>query len=153
MFEVLSFEQSHKNVLEHICGFDTAFEMWAYLQNQYDKESNQRKCRIFRIFLCSVRMKEDQTIDDYIGEIRQLLTELKAAKGKIDDQHIVAIITSGLPNSYLHWCNAWDQRDDEKQTLEDCFAALKNAEFRFVDSEEVQALTASKKTGGKDYKQ
>lgn len=51
-------------------------------------------------------MQEDLTIDDYIGEIRQLLTELKAAKGTIDDQHIVAIITSGLPSSYLHWCNS-----------------------------------------------
>jgi len=89
-------------------------------------------------------MQEDQTIDDYVGEIRQLLTELKAAKGTIDDQH-VAIITSGLPSSYLHWCNSWDQRDDDKQTLQECFAALKNAECRFVDNEDTQALTTSKK--------
>lgn len=133
-----------KNVMRHISGLDNAFEMWTYLQNQYGKESNQRKCRIFRK-LCSVRMQEDQTIDDYIGEIRQLLTELKAAKGKIDDQHVVAIITSGLPSSYLHWCNSWDQREDDKQTLQECFAALKNAEFRFVDNEDTQALAASRK--------
>lgn len=77
--------------MKHISGLDSAFEMWTYLQNQYGKESNQRKCRIFRK-LCSVQMQEDQTIDDYIIEIRQLLTELKAAKGTIDDQHVVAII-------------------------------------------------------------
>lgn len=59
--------------------------------------------------------------NDYIDEIRQLLTELKAAKDKIDDQHVIAIITSGLPSSYLHWCNSWDQCDDDKQTLQECF--------------------------------
>lgn len=117
-----------RNVMKHISGLDSAFEIWTYLQNQYGKESNQRKCRIFRK-LCSIKMQEDQTIDDYIGEIRQLLTELKAAKGTIDDQHVVAIITSGLPSNYLHWCNSWDQRDDDKQTLQECFAALKNADF------------------------
>lgn len=80
-----------------------------------------------------------------IVEIRQLLTELKTAKGTIDDQHVVAIITSGLSSSYLHWCDSWDQCDDDKQTLQDCFAALKNAEFCFVDNKDTQALTASKK--------
>lgn len=33
-----------KNVMRHISGLDNAFEMWTYLQNQYGKESNQRKC-------------------------------------------------------------------------------------------------------------
>lgn len=53
-----------------------------------------------------------------------------------------------MPSSYLHWCNSWNQRDDDKQTLQECFAALKNAEFRFVDNEDTQALTASKRKTG-----
>lgn len=73
-----------ENIINLIMGCDSAYEMWEIILGLYEQKSSQRIVSLYRQ-LHNSRMTTEMSMTDYIGNIKKMLSALKAAGGKIED--------------------------------------------------------------------
>ncbi len=75
---------------------------WGLLNDHF---ASQEKPRVIMLMehLTSLRMKEGESMSDYLIRAEDLSYNLEAAKEKISDSMLVSLVLKGLPDSYEYF--------------------------------------------------
>ena len=77
----------------------TAAKAWKKLEDNFEKRSNARVIEL-RKRLVSMRLAKEQGIAEYLGELREIKVNLKAAGQTVTDVELGCFALQGLPKEY-----------------------------------------------------
>lgn len=83
----------------HITRCETANEVWSVLKNLYQQTGQQRETEL-RQKLNKAKKHHDQTIDQYMNNIVQIVDELRQVNVDLSEEEVAHAVLDGLPSSY-----------------------------------------------------
>ncbi|PKU80787.1 Retrovirus-related Pol polyprotein from transposon TNT 1-94 [Dendrobium catenatum] len=86
------------SVLPHVSNLATTAEIWSVLEHRF-QATNRSKVIQLKNTLHHISLK-NQTMTQYLSEIKSLVDQITAAGSTVDDEDVVLYILQGLPNSY-----------------------------------------------------
>jgi hypothetical protein len=75
-------------------------------------------------------MKESQSMESWIGEVRGLANRLKAIDVAVSDENMIVALTAGLPTSYTPIIISFDALESSKLTIDFVITRILNEEGR-----------------------
>lgn len=123
--------------LTHLLSCESAHEMWSKLKTVYDKES------VVSIHLLQQKfflLKFDSSVSNFISEIEDIKTKLKAAGETLSEKMIITKILMSLPENFKHFRSAWESVPVDNQKLEELMSRLLLEEERMKSFENTTAL-------------
>ena len=106
------------DLLEHVRGIETAYEMWEAITNLFQRRTLLNSLSARRRFY-SVKMNDGEKALAYISRVRQLAADLKAMDVKVEDGDIAMTVLCGLSSKYEHLIVAIDAaKEDSELTLD-----------------------------------
>lgn len=103
--------------------------VWSTLAKVHRARGFGSRLQLRRNFITAT-MKQDQSMEAWIGEVRSLAHRLKAIDVKVSDEDIIVVLTAGLPSSYTTIIISFDAIDADKLTLDFVITRLLNEEGR-----------------------
>jgi len=83
----------------HITRCDTAHQVWTVLKNLYQQTGQQRETEL-RQKLNKAKKHHDQSIDQYINTIVQIVDELRQVNVDLSEEEMASAVLEGLPANY-----------------------------------------------------
>ena len=83
----------------HITKCDTAHQVWSVLKNLYQQTGQQREAEL-RQRLTKTRKHHDQSIDQYMNAIVQIVNELRQVNVDLTEEEVPNVVLNGLPPCY-----------------------------------------------------
>ena len=102
------------DLLEHVRGLETAFEMWEAILNLFQRRTLLNSLTARRRFY-SVKMNDGERALTFISRVRQLASDLKAMDVKVEDDDIAMTVLCGLPPKYEHLIVAIDAAKEDSE--------------------------------------
>lgn len=78
---------------------NTAYDMWISLQDIYEKRSLSGKL-FLRRKLMSMKMNEEEKLDDFLSRFEHVLCQLKSSGAEIKEEDTICTLLLALPKSY-----------------------------------------------------
>jgi hypothetical protein len=103
--------------------------VWNSLASVHRARGFGSRLQLRRKFI-TASMKENQSMESWIGEVRGLANRLKAIDVDIADEDTIVVLTAGLPTSYTPVVISFDALESSKLTLEFVITRLLNEEGR-----------------------
>ncbi|XP_062710258.1 copia protein isoform X1 [Aedes albopictus] len=103
--------------LVHIMKATTAKDMWEKLKAYHERGSLSNKIHVLRR-LCSMRLKEEESMSDHLTEASELVHRLARMGESLKEHLVVAILLSSLPESYNPLVTALEGRPEEDLKLD-----------------------------------
>jgi hypothetical protein len=116
--------------LAHMRGAD-AIDVWTELESVHRAQGFATKMSLRRKFISS-RMRSDQKMSAWIGEVRTIAYQLTQVGVTLTDEDTILVLTTGLPSSYTSFIVALDATDPTLLTLEYVIGRLLNEESRHL---------------------
>ena len=130
-------------VIMHIINCKTAYEMWTKLESIYDQKSTANLHRLQQRFF-NLRY-EGEGISVFISKLKAIINELAEHDEKISEKMQIAKVIMALPDSYKHFCSAWESVAETDQKMENLISRLLMEEERLnTNDDQGIALTAFK---------
>jgi hypothetical protein len=82
-----------------LIGEPTAAKAWKKLEENFEKKSNARVIQLKKK-LTSMKLMGKQTIAEYLGEIREIKVDLKAAEQTVSNMELAVHALNGLLEEY-----------------------------------------------------
>jgi hypothetical protein len=121
--------------------------VWEELAKVHRARGFGTRLSLRRGFL-TASMREDQTMQAWVGEVRSLAYRLKDIGVRVDDEEIIVVLTIGLPPAYKTLVISLDSVDTDKLTLEFVITRLLNEEAQQLGQPEQTVLKAEPKEEG-----
>lgn len=83
----------------HVTMCDTAHQVWTVLKNLYQQTGQQRESEL-RQKLNKARKYHDQSIDQYMNKIVEIVDELRQVNVDLTEEEVANAVLDGLPASY-----------------------------------------------------
>ena len=103
--------------------------VWDSLASVHRARGFGSRLQLRRNFI-TASMKEGQSMESWIGEVRGLANRLKVIDVEVPDEDMIVILTAGLPSSYTPIVISFDALDSSKLTLDFVITRLLNEEGR-----------------------
>jgi hypothetical protein len=103
--------------------------VWNSLAGVHRARGFGSRLQLRRNFI-TASMKEDQSMESWIGEVRGLANRLKAIDVDVSDEDMIVVLTAGLPPSYTPIVISFDALESTKLTLNFVITRLLNEEGR-----------------------
>ena len=103
--------------------------VWNSLASVHRARGFGSRLQLRRNFI-TASMKESQSMESWIGEVRGLANRLKAIDVDVSDEDMIVVLTAGLPTSYTPIVISFDALDSSKLTLDFVITRLLNEEGR-----------------------
>jgi gag-polypeptide of LTR copia-type len=103
--------------------------VWNSLANVHRARGFGSRLQLRRNFI-TASMKESQSMESWIGEVRGLANRLKAIDVNVSDEDMIVVLTAGLPTSYTPIVISFDALEGSKLTLDFVITRLLNEEGR-----------------------
>ena len=110
----LSVEDSQ---IVHIRGKETAKEYWESLKNQHQKNNLSNKVFLLKK-LCQSKYDESGNIEDYIFSFVNICSRLSGIGQDVDEKLKVALLLSGMPESYNVVVTTLEIRSEDDLTFD-----------------------------------
>jgi hypothetical protein len=107
--------------------------VWDSLASVHRARGFGSRLQLRRNFI-TASMKESQSMEGWIGEVRGLMNRLKAIDAGVTDEDMIVVLTAGLPMSYTPIVISFDALDSSKLTLDFVITRLLNEEGRQATS-------------------
>jgi hypothetical protein len=117
--------------------------VWESLASVHRARGFGSRLQLRRNFITAA-MKEGQSMEGWIGEVRGLANRLTAIDVKVSDEDTIVVLTAGLPFSYTPVIISFDALESSKLTLDFVITRLLNEEGR-------QATPSSVDIGKEDH--
>lgn len=130
--------------LAHMRGA-TAIDVWNELETVHRARGLATKMALRRRFI-TARMRSDQKMSSWIGDVRTIAFQLEQAGVTLTDEDIILVLTAGLPSSYNQLIVSLDGLSPADLTLENVMTHLLNEESRHVTQPARTRTTASDPT-------
>lgn len=88
-----------KQVFTYVTSATTAKEAWKALENAFEDKGLHRRLQILRK-LCSIKLKDFNSMQEYVNEAMTLAQQLTTMGKPIDDEFLGVIMLQGLPQDY-----------------------------------------------------
>lgn len=103
--------------------------VWDTLANVHQARGFGSRLQLRRHFITAT-IKEGQSMESWIGEVRSLSNRLTAINVKVTDEDMIVVLTASLPSSYTPVVVSFDGIDPGKLTLDFVITRLLNEESR-----------------------
>lgn len=103
--------------------------VWNSLAGVHRARGFGSRLQLRRNFI-TASMKEGQSMEGWIGEVRGLANRLKAIDVDISNEDMIVVLTAGLPATYTPIVISFDALDSSKLTLDFVITRLLNEEGR-----------------------
>jgi hypothetical protein len=103
--------------------------VWNALASVHRARGFGSRLQLRRNFI-TASMKEGQSMEGWIGEVRGLTNRLKAIDVDVSDEDMIVVLTAGLPSSYTPIVISFDTLENSKLTLDFIITRLLNEEGR-----------------------
>lgn len=133
------------NQLSLVRGKDSAYKMWMALCETYEKKGLCAKLMLKRK-LISLKMSDEDNLDEFILKFEQVLEELKLADVTLEDEDIVCHFMMALPKRFETACSIVEAMNQSEVNFQFVKKRMRNEE------EKLQAKE-SKVTSKSDEKQ
>lgn len=100
----------------------TAKQMVDKLSSIYEKNSEIRVMNLYEEYF-SLKMKEDDSVANYVSKVNQLASEIEAQGEKLSDKMKMCRIISSLPNKFNNYKTVW-YNTKESRTLDTMLSSL-----------------------------
>ncbi|KAG5892531.1 hypothetical protein JTB14_011120 [Gonioctena quinquepunctata] len=87
------------SILEYLREKRSAYKMWEILEQRFEKKGLPKQLFLKRKML-SMKLKEGDSLEKFIGEFEKILRQLKATGINTDEQDIICNLLMALPKSY-----------------------------------------------------
>ena len=119
--------------LSHMSNSDPK-AIWDALKKVHRARGFGSRLQLRRNFI-TANMKDSQTMESWIGDVRSLANRLTAIEVGVSDEDIIVVLTAGLPPSYIPVVISFDAVDIDKLTLDFVITRLLNEEGRQQNSQ------------------
>ena len=103
--------------------------VWDSLASVHRARGFGSRLQLRRNFI-TASMKENQSMESWIGEVRGLANRLKAIDVNVSDEDMIVVLTAGLPTSYTPIVISFDALESSKLTIDFVITRLLNEEGR-----------------------
>lgn len=140
MAKALLFQSIPEAMILQLGGLDTAKKVWEAIKARHvgaERVKEARLCTLVSEF-DRLRMKDDETIDDFSGKLSEISSKSSALGVIIKEPKLVKKFLSSLPRKkYIHMVASLEQMLDLNQTsYEDIIGRMKAYEEHIRDEEE-----------------
>lgn len=140
MAVVLLFQSIPDVLILQVGELNTAKKFWEAIKARHVGAERVREARLQTLMseFDRLKMKEDETIDDFGGKLSEITSKSAALGATIDEPKLVKKFLTSLPRrKYIHIVASLEQVLDLNQTsFEDIIGRLKAYEERVADEEE-----------------
>ena len=127
----------------------TSNEVWKKLNTLYESKNTTNKL-ILKKCLTNMRMKDNETMTEYLDKFRTATEELEAIGSPMEEEDLISTLLNSLPSSYDNLIISLESRGDEI-TLDFVHARLLQEELRREKrGEEGETLFISKTENKKE---
>ena len=109
----LSIEDSQ---IIHLRGLETSFEYWGALKNQHQKNNLSNRVTLLKK-ICRMKLEDEGNIENYIICFLNICEKLSGMGQDLEKSLKVALLLSGLPESYSGVVMALETRPDNELTF------------------------------------
>lgn len=127
-----------EELIEENGGELDGLKAWIYLENTYGK-LNVIDVMTVKNKLEKLTLQEGGDMDEYIKQVRALLTQLKDGEQKLSDKEIIVTILRGLPDSYKSFVMAKATTTQSANQFMKELSELARANLLITRSKEPQA--------------
>lgn len=103
--------------------FKSSKEMWEKLCATHEQRSSANRIALQSEFF-ELRMKNDESVADYIARAEYVQGKLLDIDVKIDDETLIGKVISGLPRRYMNFVTTWGNLDPKNHTIIELHARL-----------------------------
>jgi hypothetical protein len=103
--------------------------IWNSLANVHRARGFGSRLQLRRNFI-TASMKESQSMESWIREVRGLANRLKAIDVAVSDEDMIVVLTAGLPTSYTPIVISFDALESSKLTIDFVITRLLDEEGR-----------------------
>lgn len=119
-----------RRVLTPLLQCTTSHQIWTTLLSIYEHKSSSDIHELQRRFF-NAKIKPEQSLADYIGELQLLLSELTdIGDESFSEDSLISKITSTLPEGYDAFLSAWDSTPEDDRTFANLQVRLYKEEAR-----------------------
>ena len=119
-----------RRVLTPLLQCTTSHQIWTTLLSIYEHKSSSDIHELQRRFF-NAKIKPEQSLADYIGELQLLLSELtNIGDESFSEDSLISKITSTLPEGYDAFLSAWDSTPEDDRTFANLQVRLYKEEAR-----------------------
>ena len=142
MATALIFQSIPEVLVLQVGDLDTAKKVWESIKSRYMGADRVREARLQTLMteFERLKMKENDTIDDFVGKLAEISSKSTALGETIEEQKLVKKFLSSLPRKkFIHIVASLEQVLDLKTTtFEDIIGRLKAYEDRVKEEEEAE---------------
>lgn len=134
------------NIFKQVMTADTSNTLWIELLSIFEKRSDARITDL-QDKLLECRLQDDQSVVDYVSEMKNIKYLLEAVGERISEGMLIAKILNGLPTyKYSKFLTAWRSKSSNEKTLSNLTFEL-SAEEALINRTEtdVVAMATSEK--------
>lgn len=142
MAKALIFQSIPEALTLQVGELDTAKAVWDAIKERHVGAERVKEARLQTLMaeFDRIKMKESDTIDEFVGKLSEITTKASALGEKIEVTKLVKKFLNSLPRKrYIHIIAALEQvLDLNKTSFEDIVGRIKVYEERIGDEEEEQ---------------